>query len=78
MAELDKLLMLSFLTQYFDFIACHIYVTSLKSVRRPPVMLLDYDHTVQQKKQKFAGDRIGKCLGYLHAQTNPDCNILWS
>jgi len=39
-------------------------------------MLVDYDHIVQQK-WKMAYDRAGQqCLGYLHAEADPDHTIL--
>ena len=37
------------------------------------VTLVDCDHIVQQK-WKWAHDRIVRCLGYMHAKTDLDCN----
>jgi len=38
-------------------------------------MLVDCDHRCNRKR-KFAHDRIGRCLGYLYAEADPDRNIL--
>ena len=43
-----------------------------KHEHHPSVILVDCDHTVQQKKWKLAQDRIG----YLHAEADLDCSIL--
>jgi len=45
---------------------------------RLSVTLMDCNHTVQHKVEIGIGsnDIIGRCLRYLHAETNPDCSIL--
>jgi len=32
----------------------------------------------RNKKCKWAYDKIGRCIGYLHAKGDPHCGILWS
>jgi len=43
-----------------------------------------YEHDVRllsvtqcSEKWKRAHDRIGRCLGYVHAKADPDSNLLW-
>jgi len=40
----------------------------------PSVTLSDCDHTLQQK-WKWAHDGIGRCLGYLRTEADPDHSI---
>jgi len=47
---------------------CHVHVTL--TLRGPSVCNIG-------GSWKWVHDRIGRCLGYLHAQVNPDCSILW-
>ena len=51
----------------------HCYEHDVRPSVCVSVTLVDYDHIVQQKYWRAAHDRIG--LGYLHAETDPDCNI---
>jgi len=54
-----------------------VLVTRVCCVVHLSITLVDCDHIVQQK-WRSAHDGIGRCLGYLHAEANPDHSILGS
>jgi len=54
-----------------------IYVYHANAEGMTSVMLMDCDHTVQQNVE-FGNDRIGRCLGYMHAEVDPDRSSLSS
>ena len=54
------------------YVVCHILATSIMPVCLYISRLRSHSATISTQ------DRIDRCLGYLHAKADPDCNILWS